>query len=494
MPTLTRPRSVALLEVAAIVAVVSQAALLIVVAPAQWWLGFALIVAATLVVLGAVRPALLVSVAVLVRPLLDGLSQSVVGGQSGANPAGMLGLLLVVTLVVYAVVNRHVFQPSATRVWVVVLLVSCLSALNGVAGLDGALGLKPIGEVVRIVALFAVYLLTANLFALQERCERLFVLVGLSAVLPALDGLYDLWITGPDHAEGVSTETIGRIGGTFSGPIPFSTYLAITGLTLVFLPKERLSAWIRFPALTVIMTALVGTYTREGWIVFMLGLTILAWRQHKRVLLVAFVVVAVLVASIPTVGDRVLPSRGNSDRGKTFESYDWRIDTWNTLLKKWANDSPVVGFGLKSVPEVNPRKLRVEGQAPRGFDAHNSVVKLLVEGGVLLLAAYIAFFVVLLRTSRRLARAKWPLQPYARIVFVLWTAAAVVGVFTDDILSATASLFAVLALTGALEGAYRHWLSNGGDDDEPPAPEVAPQPDTGDTGGHVVSRPAVPVG
>jgi O-antigen ligase len=459
-----RPRWIPLLQGAVVVAVVTQAALLLVVAPRYWWLGFAMVVACAMAFLGAFRPALLVSLAVLVRPLLDGMTQSQVGGQSGANPAGLIGLLLVATLIVYGASRRKVFQPSATVSFAVILLVSVLAAVNGIAGLGGALGLKPIAELVRISALFAVYLLAATLFTTREQVERLFLYVGLSAVIPALFGLYTLWVTGPDKAAGVSTETIGRISGTFSGPIPFSTYLAIASLILIFLPKDRLRVWIRLPALAVMLTALVGTYTREGWIVFLVGMVMLGWRRHRAVLATAVVIIVALVFLVPTVGNRVLPERGNHKTGQTYDSYTWRLDTWAGLIRKWASDSPAAGFGLKSVPTVNPRQLRVQNQPARGFDAHNSVVKLLVEGGIPLLAAYVVFFVVILRTTRRLARARWPLQSYARLLFVLWITVLVVGVGTDDVLSATATLFAVLAVTGAVEGAYRRWLAGA----EPP--------------------------
>jgi O-antigen ligase len=91
----------------------------------------------------------------------------------------------------------------------------------------------------------------------------------------------------------------------------------------------------------------------------------------------------------------------------------------------------------------------------QGFEAHNMIVRILVEGGVVLLAVYLAYFYVVLKRLRRLARAPWELAGQARLMFVLWGLTLFAGFTTDDPISLTALMVGLLALTGALEGAWR---------------------------------------
>lgn len=97
---------------------------------------------------------------------------------------------------------------------------------------------------------------------------------------------------------------------------------------------------------------------------------------------------------------------------------------------------------MRSTPYVNPRK---------GYDAHNTAVKLLVEGGVVLLAAWIAFFWLVLRRLRGLSRTQGAIRPYARMAFAFWILLVLVALTTDDPLAATALMYALMALTGAVQ-------------------------------------------
>jgi hypothetical protein len=83
------------------------------------------------------------------------------------------------------------------------------------------------------------------------------------------------------------------------------------------------------------------------------------------------------------------------------------------------------------------------------------VIRPLVEGGPLLLAAWIALFWVLIAGLRRLTRAESDLRPYARVLLFLWIAMAIAGVASSDMVGGTALMFALLALTGAVGAAFQ---------------------------------------
>lgn len=447
---------------------------LVLVAVGDWRLMLALLAAAVLVGLGMVRPALLVSVFVLVRPVLDAYSGTRLGGVASANPGGALGLLLLGALVVLLAGAPSFFRPRATWAFVAVLAMSAAAGVNSLLSIGPTMGAKPISELLRLSVLAAVYMLAANLFARPHAMRRLFALVGVSAVVPAAVGVYQ-WASGT--VEVVPGSELARIGGTFTGPLPFSAYLATAGVVLISVPASALKVWVRIPALAVVLTALVGTYSREGWIIFLLGALLLHWRGRKARVIALAVAVAVVVAIVPAVQERVLPAETGGPRDVGYESYSWRIDNWSGLLGKVA-ERPVFGWGLETTEYVNPRApVQGQGVPGGGYEAHNTGVRVLVEGGVVLFGLYILLFVTILRRLRQIKRSPSDVQPYARIVYWLWVVLIVISLSTDDPLEQSATMYAELALAGCIEGAYRHWLATregGATEDEARRASVPP--------------------
>jgi putative inorganic carbon (HCO3(-)) transporter len=313
----------------------------------------------------------------------------------------------------------------------------------------------PISEFVRLGALLAAYVAAANLYPMAEKTRRLFLIVGLSGAVPGLIGIVE-WINGPPVAEGLG---VPRVSGPFVSPVPFATFLAVTALILIFLPRGRLRPWVRVAAVLIVCVPLVGTLTREGWFVFTAGVLLLGWRNRRSVVVAIAVAVVAVVAIVPTVHDRVLPeSHASASASPTYESWQWRRDNWRGLLDKWRAE-PIFGYGLRSTIYVNPRvPAERQGQAGYAFEAHSLPVRLLVEGGVILLAAYVAFFAVLIRSVRRMARDPWELQPMGKLLLAIWTVLLVVSVSADDPLAGTATMLPLLALTGSLDAAHRAWL------------------------------------
>ena len=226
-------------------------------------------------------------------------------------------------------------------------------------------------------------------------------------------------------------------------------------------PRRTLPVWVRAVALAPILTALVATYSRAGWALFLIGFLLLLWRRKPALMGLGLVVVLSLVFFVPTIHDRVLPPPNPKDAPlgggvATPESYKWRLDNWRGLLGKW-EERPLTGFGLETTGYVNPRRLLDPTSVvdTTGFDAHNSVIKLLVEGGVVLLVAWIALIATVTSRFKALARRDWTFRPQARAVLFLWIGVIVIGLSTDDPLAATAVMYGLFALSGSLEGAYR---------------------------------------
>lgn len=444
---------------------VSLAAGYAVASTGDWKVAIGLGVAAVFVVVGLLAPAAFVMVFMLVRPLADGTSDAKLF--AGINAAGFLALL-VVAVALIALVGREAPKnqlPGFVPAGLVVLALSALAAVLALADLQRQVGVDPLAELARLASLFAVYLLGYFLFANLDRVRTLFTLVAVSAVIPALVGLYQ-WVQGiqPNRDLG-----FGRLEGTFFGPNPYATYLAAAALILIAAPRGAIPRWVRLGSLIPVIVALYGTYSRAGWAIFVIGLLLLELRQRRLMIAALGLIVVVLLVNLPGVSDRIVRSAGSGTAVPS--SLGWRFDNWRQLLGKYG-ESPVIGYGLRTTEVVNPNRTRqlLPSRTPEnpsgyaGFSPHNAAVRALIEGGPLLLAAWVALFVVLIAGMRRLAREGTRVSPYARILWALWVGMAVVGLVAMDTTNLTAVLFGLLALTGAVVGA------------RPSGPEAEPKP------------------
>jgi O-antigen ligase len=414
-------------------------------------LTFVPFVAAAFVAIGLTRPALFLALLLLARPLVE-----INGSRLGVlNAAGALGVLAVFVLAVRIVTARQHVRPAGAPAFGVVLLLSAAACVPAYLELNAKVGAKPAGEIVRLAAMFAAYVLAAHLFTSARKVNQLWALVGLSGFAPAMLGMFELM----GHRTRTQGLDISRISGPFTGPNPFGLYMAFTALVLIALPRKALPAWVRVVALTPMLIALVATYSRAGWALFLIGFVLLMWRLNPALMGFGLVVVLSLVLFVPTIHNRVLPPPNPKDAPlgggvSTPESYQFRLNNWKGLLQKW-EDRPLTGFGLQSTVYVNPKQFRaVTPTDSSGFDAHNSAIKLLVEGGVVLLFAWITLIATMTSRFRALSRIEWTFGPQARALLFVWIGVIVIGLTTDDPLAATALMYGLFALSGSLEGAY----------------------------------------
>lgn len=418
-------------------------------------LAFGALAGCGLVIAGIYRPALFLALFLVARPLVDD-SGTGITGLHRANLGGALAVLVLAVFGAALASRERLYLPPATPAFVLFLLASGLAAILALTDYSSGVGTDPYAESAKLMALFAVYVLAANLFSTPARAQRLFVIVALSAVLPAIDGISQL-IAGPPIIPELG---IARISGTFVGPNPFASYLAIAAILLTVLPSEALSRRVRLPALAIILIPLVATYSREGWIMFLAGLVLLHWRRRTALVVGVILATLAIVAVVPGVRERVLPAdtshqaRSSTSSNQPTDSFNWRVETWRKLMGKY-EESPIVGFGLTTVTVLNPRRYTlVSNRAITvGWEAHNSVVRALFEGGIPLLISLVALFAALISSAARVARRAGPLQWAARTMVVLWVIIVIVGLGTDDPIAQTAGMYALLALSGAVAGA-----------------------------------------
>ena len=210
----------------------------------------------------------------------------------------------------------------------------------------------------------------------------------------------------------------------------FSIYMTLAGvLSLVLLATlPRLLPGVlelrRFGAPWLVMLGgLVATYTRGAWIGFAAGvLTVAATVRRGRWLLLAGLVLlaAGALAAPPELRHRFLSMADPEEAGVRERLYMWRSG-----LGMW-RERPVLGVGPGGVKREYPRYALPEAVKKGTSHVHSTPLQILVERGVLGLAAWLAiwaaFFIRCIAVLRRL-----PSEATGERALVVGSLAAIVG-------------------------------------------------------------------
>jgi O-antigen ligase len=210
----------------------------------------------------------------------------------------------------------------------------------------------------------------------------------------------------------------------------FSIYMTLAGvLSLVLLATlPRLLPGVgelrRFGAPWLVMLGgLVATYTRGAWIGFAAGvLTVAATVRRGRWLLLAGLV---LLAGGALLAPHELRHRFLSMADPEEAGVRERIYMWRSGLAMW-RERPVLGIGPGGVKREYPRYALPEAIKKRTGHVHNTPLQILVERGVLGLAAWLAIWAAFFTGCVGLLR-RLPSEASAERMLVVGSLAAIVG-------------------------------------------------------------------
>jgi hypothetical protein len=436
---------------------------------AGWEIPVAVLVLAGTIGLGIERPALFLGVVLSVRPLLDVASQQTVHLGSGSiNPAGAVGLCVLAVSFGHMLTASRTTLPAVSRTLIAVLAFSVVAAVVAYENFGSAAGTSAVTELIRLAAALGVFVLAASVASKPRPARHLFLIVSLSAIVPAVSAIIQFASHSALAPGGLLIE---RAFGTFSGPNPLGEYCAISALILITAPASFMRRGVRFVALAIVLGALVISYSRAGYAMLLIGVVVIEGRRISHRFVWATLVLAIMLVSVPSVRNRILPTgttaapqeqfartgqTGLLAGNGTYGSFGWRLYNWSKLLNKW-EQSPLLGFGLQSTVIVNPVRQRLPNGTAQGFLAHNTVVRCLIEGGPIMLFLWALLCVRLITRSARAKEEPWALQSYARILWGIWIAVVVIALTTDDPFSGSVLLYSCFALTGALQAAFsRH--------------------------------------
>jgi O-antigen ligase len=239
---------------------------------------------------------------------------------------------------------------------------------------------ESIAKVCNIMALLLAYL-TFTAF-----CEHFHIdwLIFPTYILDPTVGLH------PDRARGPVTNAAEN-----GGIIAMLILIAWHRISCVANPViRRISTLV---LLAACVPALWFTETRGPWIAFSGGLVVMLWHKRCRVAVLTLGVSIIIVVSlVHLVHGEILPQRTTAD---TTDTTDFRLTLYRESLAAFV-EHPLVGWGLgtftsKDRPFDSGGRWQILGS---GDVQHDTTVAIATENGLIGVALYVAFFVLIVRS------------------------------------------------------------------------------------------------
>jgi len=306
-------------------------------------------------------------------------------------------------------------------------------------------------------------------FGLPGQPRRLLaVMLWVFFIGAAANSAYAVYQFGRAVADGADVFTVRPGGRLFYMTYGGVMMLAITVVVATFV-RGRLSrkAKIILAAMLAVMLAgLAASLVRSAWVGLAASVFVIAVVAERR-LLWAFpvvVVLAVLIAPRPIIkrAESIINAATERAAGEADGPPEFRVDIWRTTLRI-ARDYPITGIGVHNTLYLYDEykdEASVETQVPH---AHNNYIQLVVERGIVGLAAFVYFVIALLRFFIRGYRgARSPTGRVLGLAGIGATAGFLVEGFFEYTFGDYEIMAIIYALAGALAAAGR-----AGDEESP---------------------------
>jgi O-antigen ligase len=272
------------------------------------------------------------------------------------------------------------------------------------------------------------------------RSRRDIELVGGAILISALGviGLAIEQTIAGDTSSSLGQFQFDRATGGFTGPDELGIVL---GVLLCFSVPLLLGGRLRWWPLLVLWIgvagiALVGSYTRTGWISLIVGLLVIGAIRYRTLLLIVPLVLMAVVLAVPSTVQRFNDlSEGPQHAGHYGNTFSERISLWESNLPK-VNRAPLLGHGWSSIG------------VEQGRLTHSDYVRTVVETGLLGLTAFICLLISGVVGSASALRRTLRVRPRG-----LLTAVSVSGVGVSVVYmlaSADSNLITKPVVTGAV--------------------------------------------
>jgi O-antigen ligase len=296
-------------------------------------------------------------------------------------------LTLLTLLWLWRLRDPAVRAAASLPLWRPVLAFSALSVASALASGYPATSLVASKGLLLVAALYV----TADALPGPEAARRFFVALAVMAAIAAVVGLLQVGLCpGPEPDYGSRAWLYHRC---FRARGFFSIYMTLAGvLNLVLLatlplllPGKAFPRWL-IPPWALTLAGLIATDTRGAWIGFVSGaLTLLPMTRRGRWLLIGSLLVLGLIV---TLGPQHLRQRFLSIGDTEDRTVKERVYMWRSGLAMWQT-SPWLGLGPGSVKREYRRFALPEAIKKRTGHVHNTPLQILVERGLISLAAWL---------------------------------------------------------------------------------------------------------
>jgi putative inorganic carbon (HCO3(-)) transporter len=367
--------------------------------------------------------------------------------------AGLYGAWLIDRLV-----HRHRSAPVPVGLLLTLAPYMCVAALTLVVARDVGLYSRGLFLLVQMFLLY-VYLVGT----VRTRQDLRFVVgwllcglvcEGLIIAVSAAGGSFEaagLQVR-TDIFDEEEVGTAARFSGTLGSPILAASYLEMLlapALAILGTNLGRCHKTLAVLGLSLGSVALIGTFSRAGWLAASLSLTIVylpLWRRRKLSPAVPVVLLVLLSALALFFHEEIARRMTGNDGGSARSRVPLMMMAWDIIT-----DQPALGVGANNYTEaLKPRTPEFGNEWL--FTVHNQYLLVWAETGAIGLAAYLWFLLATLRRGwQRWKRTDPLLSPLA-----LGFTAALVGQMLHmqvDIFSSRPQiqlLFVVAALIGVM--------------------------------------------
>ena len=385
------------------------------------------------------RFSLFVLLFLVLRPLADAVDVGSVG--SSGLVSSLLGALLVGPGVVWLAAQGAAgrLRPPSALGWALLALVAAfvVSSLQSPAPLPG------LQQAVRTAAVVVLVVVLDQVLTSATAVRRAVLALALAPLVPLAVGAAQL-ATGTGLAE---SQGILRAVATFEHPNTFGFFLVLV-VTAVVASWRHLPLRLRLaagPVGALAAVELLTTYSRGGWLTLVVCLLVVAVVQSRVLFLVLPLGAALTALAVPGVAARFDDlTQAESVYGTEGNSFIWRTDQWAELLGHLDLAHLLLGLGPGA-------SVRLTGAAP-----HNDFVRVLVETGLVGLAAYLAVVVSLVALGVRCLRdATTPLTRATAVTSLAVSIGFVVNSVGANLVNQVVLLTYVMALAAVAEGARR---------------------------------------
>jgi O-antigen ligase len=186
-----------------------------------------------------------------------------------------------------------------------------------------------------------------------------------------------------------------RLYGTFSDPNSFAAFcLIVIGILIYHLSRKKSISfnknWKEYSILGFLILILLATFSRGGWLAFLIFLSVFTLIKKPKLLLLLFGSLIFLTLIIEPVRNRL----EDVYNPPVTSSVYWRFEQWSKMTDLFKKQ-PWTGYGIGTETVVHEQEFGFYAGNPY---THNDIIKNALETGIFGALAYLILIITTLAT------------------------------------------------------------------------------------------------